>query len=128
MTNRVNISSGAQWENVVGYSRAVKIGNHIEVSGTVALKDGELVGQGNAYLQTKRCLEIIEESLGKLEAKMENVIRTRIYVTNIEQWHDIGKAHGEFFLNIKPATSMVEVSKLISPEYLVEIEATAIVQ
>ncbi|MEQ8242470.1 RidA family protein [Fulvivirga sp.] len=128
MTNRVNISSGAQWENVVGYSRAVKIGNHIEVSGTVALMDGELVGQGNAYLQTKRCLEIIEESLGKLEAKMENVIRTRIYVTNIEQWHDIGKAHGEFFLNIKPATSMVEVSKLISPEYLVEIEATAIVQ
>lgn len=128
MTNRVNISSGAQWENVVGYSRAVKIGNHIEVSGTVALKDGELVGQGNVYLQTKRCLEIIEESLGKLEAKMENVIRTRIYVTNIEQWHDIGKAHGEFFLNIKPATSMVEVSKLISPEYLVEIEATAIVQ
>jgi enamine deaminase RidA (YjgF/YER057c/UK114 family) len=128
MTNRVNISSGAQWENVVGYSRAVKIGNHIEVSGTVALKDGELVGQGNAYLQTKRCLEIIEESLGKLEAKIENVIRTRIYVTNIEQWHDIGKAHGEFFLNIKPATSMVEVSKLISPEYLVEIEATAIVQ
>lgn len=128
MTNRVNISSGAQWENVVGYSRAVKIGNHIEVSGTVALKDGELVGQGDAYLQTKRCLEIIQESLEKLGAKMENVIRTRIYVTNIEQWHDIGKAHGEFFVDIKPATSMVEVSKLISPEYLVEIEATAIVQ
>ncbi|MTI41937.1 RidA family protein [Fulvivirga lutimaris] len=128
MTNRVNISSGAEWENVVGYSRAVKIGNHIEVSGTVALKEGELVGAGNAYVQTKRCLEIIEESLEKLEAKMENVIRTRIYVTNIEQWHDIGKAHGEFFLDIKPATSMVEVSKLISPEYLVEIEATAIVQ
>ena len=128
MTNRVNISSGAQWENVVGYSRAVKIGNHIEISGTVALKDGELVGVGDAYVQTKRCLEIIKESLEKLDAKLENVIRTRIYVTNIEQWHDIGKAHGEFFLDIKPATSMVEVSKLISPEYLVEIEATAIVQ
>lgn len=127
MTNRVNISSGAQWEDVVGYSRAVKIGGQIEVSGTVALKDGKLVGEGDAYLQTKRCLEIIEESLGKLNAKMDNVIRTRIYVTNIEQWHDIGRAHGEFFSNIKPATSMVEVSRLISSEYLVEIEATAIV-
>ena len=128
MTNRVNISSGAQWENIVGYSRAVKIGNHIEISGTVSIKNGQLVGGGDAYIQAKRCLTIIEESLEKLGAKMENVIRTRIYVTNIEQWHDIGKAHVEAFLKIKPATSMVEVSRLMSPEYLVEIEATAIVQ
>ncbi len=128
MENRVNVSSGAQWEEDVGYSRAVKIGNHIEVSGTVALKKGSVVGEADAYLQTKQCLEIIEESLEKLGAQLENVIRTRIYVINIEQWHDIGRAHGEFFLDIKPATSMVEVSRLISPEYLVEIEATAIVQ
>ncbi len=128
MKNRINVSTGAPWEDIVGYSRAVKIGSVIEISGTVALKNGELVGLGDAYLQTKRCLEIIDESLQKLDSRMEDVIRTRIYVTDISRWEEIGKAHGEFFSAIKPATSMVEVSGLINPEYLVEIEATAVIQ
>ena len=127
MADRLNISSGAPWENLVGYSRAVKIGNIIEVSGTVAVRDGEVVGKGDPYLQTQCALEIIEEVLAKAGASIEDVARTRIYVTDISQWEVIGKAHGELFGEIKPATSMVEVSKLINPEYLVEIEATAII-
>ncbi len=126
MANRQNISSGAPWEDIVGYSRAVKIGNIIEVSGTVAVVDGRLIGKGDPYLQTKCALEIIENALAKAGASMGDVIRTRIYVTDISQWEVIGKAHGEVFGQIKPATSMIEVSKLINPDYLVEIEATAI--
>ena len=124
---RVNIATGTTWEEKVGYSRAVRIGNIIEVSGTVALKDGELVGKNNAYLQTKRILEIIDEVLIQAGAQMKDVIRTRMYVTNISQWEEIGRAHGEVFHTIKPATSMVEVAQLIDPDYLLEIEASAVV-
>jgi len=124
---RVNIATGAPWEEIVGYSRAVRIGNVIEVSGTVALKEGDLVGKGNAYLQTKRILEIIEEVLIQAGAHMKDVIRTRIYVTDISQWEEIGRAHGEVFHAIRPATSMVEVAQLIDPDYLLEIEASAVV-
>jgi enamine deaminase RidA (YjgF/YER057c/UK114 family) len=128
MKNRINISSGAEWEDIVGYSRAVKIGHTIEISGSVALKDGELVGMGDSYLQTIRCLEVIKESLEKLGATLNDVIRTRIFVTDINNWKEVGKAHGEFFKTIKPATSMIEVSKLIDSQFLVEIEASAILQ
>jgi len=124
---RINISTGAPWEDKVGYSRAVRIGNVIEISGTVALKDGDLVGKDDPYLQTKRILEIIEEVLQQAGSKLDDVIRTRIFVTNIAQWEEIGKAHGEVFHSIKPATSMIEVSQLIDPDYLLEIEVSAVV-
>ncbi|MTI22640.1 RidA family protein [Fulvivirga sp. RKSG066] len=128
MAKRENISSGAKWEDVVGYSRAVRVGDLIEISGTVALKDGVLVGEGDAYLQTKRIIEIAKETLSKAGARLEDVIRTRIYVTDISQWEAVGRAHGEIFASIKPATSMVEVSRLIDPGFLVEIEFTAMLQ
>jgi enamine deaminase RidA (YjgF/YER057c/UK114 family) len=124
---RVNLSSGSKWEDIVGYSRAVKIGDTIEVSGTVSTDhSGEIVGEGDEYLQTKFILMKLENTLGQLGAKLENVVRTRIFCTNISNWEKIGKAHGEMFAQIKPVTSMVEVSKLIDDKYLVEIEATAI--
>lgn len=123
---RQNISSGAPWEDQVGYCRAVRIGNTIEVSGTAPVRDGKTVGD-NAYEQTKVCLEIIKEAIEKAGGRMEDVIRTRMYVTDITQWVAIGKAHGEVFTHIKPATTMVEVSALIEPDMLIEIEATAIV-
>jgi enamine deaminase RidA (YjgF/YER057c/UK114 family) len=127
MTARRNFSSGATWEPIVGYSRAVRIGNTIEVSGTCAVdKDGHPFATGDAYLQTQRILEIIRNGVEQLGGRMEDVIRTRMYVTDISQWEAIGKAHGEVFGSIRPATTMVEVSKLISPEYMVEIEATAL--
>lgn len=125
---RKNFSTGAKWEDKVGYSRAVRIGDTIEVSGTVALVDGELIGLNDPYAQTKCILQIIEETLQKAGAKLEDVIRTRIFVKDISQWEEIGRAHGEVFATIKPATSMVEVSALISSEFLLEIEATAILQ
>jgi len=128
MSSRINISSGAKWEDIVGYSRAVRIGNVIEVTGTVSLKDGKTYGLGDPYLQTKRIIEIIEETIIKAGGKLVDVVRTRIFVTNIDQWEAVGKAHNEFFNKIKPVTTMVEVNRLIAPEYLVEIEATAIVQ
>ncbi len=128
MTSRRNFSSGAKWEPIVGYSRAVRIGNTIEVAGTCAVdQDGNPVGQGDPYLQTKRILEIIQLAIEQLGGNIADVIRTRIYVTQIDQWAEIGKAHGEVFSDIRPATTMIEVSSLISQEYLVEIEATAIV-
>lgn len=123
--NRTNYSSGAQWEDIVGYSRAVKVGNLIEVAGTTAVKDGEVVGKGDAYAQTKYIFQIIEKTLKEAGASMENVIRTRMLVTDISKWEEIGRAHGEFFRSIKPASTMVEISGLIDPEMLIEIEVTA---
>lgn len=127
MSNRINIASGAKWEEFVGYSRAVRIGNTIEVSGTVSLKDDKVFGLGDPYLQTKRIIEIIDEVLQKLDASLRDVTRTRMYVTDISKWEEVGRAHGEAFGDIRPATSMVEVSALIDKEFLVEIEATAII-
>lgn len=124
---RQNISSGSPWEASVGYSRAVRIGNVIEVSGTVAAGDNGVVGRGDGYLQTQFILQKIEKALAEAGATFENVIRTRIYVTDIAQWQAVGKAHGEIFSTIRPATTVVEVSKLVSDDYLVEIEATAII-
>ncbi len=125
---RTNYSSGAKWENIVGYSRAVKVGNIIEVTGSVAIdSNGNLVGGNSAYEQTKFIIEKIGNVLLQAGASLKDVVRTRMFVTNISLWEEYGRAHGEFFREIKPCTSMVEVSKLISPEYLIEIEATAIV-
>lgn len=127
MTNRTKISTGSPWEDIVGYSRAVRVGNTIEVTGTVADDKGKLVGGDNPYLQTKCVIEKIKEALEELGAKLEHVVRTRILVTNIKQWNEIGRAHHEFFKDIKPCTTMVEVARLIDDKYLVEIEATAII-
>jgi len=124
---RTKFSSGAKWENVVGYSRAVLIGNQMEISGTVATDDdGNLVGGDNYYEQTRYIIQKLEKVLKQAGFSLADVVRTRMFVLDITRWEEIGKAHGEFFKDIKPATSMVEVSALISPEYLLEIEVTAI--
>ena len=125
---RTNYSSGAKWEAIIGYSRAVKIGNTIEVTGTVAVDDNnDLVGKDNAYEQAKYIIQKIEKVLQRAGASLEHVVRTRMFVTDISRWEEYGKAHGEFFSFIRPCTSMIEVKGLIAPEYLIEIEATAII-
>ena len=125
---RTNYSSGTKWEDIVGYSRAVKIGNTVEITGTVAVDDNSaLVGGNDAYEQTKFIIQKIEKVLQKAGASLKDVVRTRMFVTDISRWEEYGKAHGEFFNDIKPCTSMIEVKGLIAPEYLIEIEATAII-
>ena len=125
---RTNYSSGAKWENIVGYSRAVKTGNTIEVSGTVAVDDnGNTVGINDAYMQTRFIIQKIEKVLQQAGSSLKDVVRTRMLVTDISRWQEYGKAHGEFFTGIFPCTSMIEVKALIDPEYLIEIEVTAII-
>jgi len=123
---RKNFSSGAKWEDIVGYSRAVQMGNHLEISGTVATDDKGVVGKGDFYAQTKFIIQKIEKVLQQAGFSLRDVVRTRMFVTDISYWEQVGKAHGEFFKDIKPVTSMVEISALIDDDYLVEIEVTAI--
>lgn len=127
MSQRKNFSSGAPWEDIAGYSRAVRVGNIVEVSGTVAVdENGSVVGENSSYLQTKYILQKIEKALAATGATLRDVVRTRMYVTNISQFEEIAKAHGEIFRDIKPCTTMVEVKALVAPGFLVEVEATAI--
>lgn len=125
---RTNYQSAAPWEKIVGYSRAVQTGPFIAVTGCAAIgPDGELVGEGSPYLQARRCIEVIAETLQKAGASLQDVVRTRMFVTDIDRWEEVGKAHAEAFGDIMPATTMVEVSRLIDPRMLVEIEADAVV-
>jgi len=128
MSHRTNYTSGSPWEPVVGYSRAVRIGNVVEVSGTTSVENGKVMYAGDAYLQTQHILSIIQTALSALGAKMEDVVRTRMYVTDISRWQEYGKAHGEIFSQIRPASTMVEVKRLIDPGMLIEIEVQAVIE
>lgn len=128
MKNIQHISSGAPWEKKVGYSRAIRLGNTIEVSGTTSTENGVVVGVDDMYLQAITCLQIIQKAIEDAGGKISDVIRTRMYITDIAKWEEAGRAHGEFFSEIRPATTLVEVSNLIHPDMLIEIEATAILQ
>lgn len=125
---RKRYSSGAEWEDIAGYSRAVKVGRTIEVSGTTSVRDGMIIGKKDIYTQTITILAIIADAITNLGGSIDDVVRTRMYVTDISQWEKVAKAHGEIFANIKPATTMVEVTALIDADMMVEIEATAILQ
>ncbi len=127
MSERINISSGSPWEDIVGYSRAVRIGNIVEVAGTTAMNGDQLIGEGDVYAQTRYIFQKIEIALQQAGAVLEDVVRTRVFVTDISQWEAVGRAHGEIFKTIKPVSTMVEVSALINSDLLVEIEVTAIV-
>lgn len=124
--NKTKLSSGAKWEQIVGYSRLVKFGPYVELSGTTAVQAGKVVGKGDANAQAKFIIELCADKLKEVGCSLEDVIRTRIYVTNIEDWEAVGRAHGAYFGEFRPATSLVEVSALIDPDMLVEIEMTAI--
>lgn len=124
---RINYTTGAKWEDLVGYSRAVQVGNTIEVAGTTAVSNGEVVAKGSPFGQTRAILNKIEATLKQAGSSMDDVVRTRIFVTDIRFWEEVGKAHSIFFKDVKPASTMVEISKLIDPEMLVEIEVTAII-
>ena len=129
MSTRINISSGAKWEEIVGYCRAVRLGNVVEVAGTTAVDEaGAVVGAGNPYAQTIYILQKIEKALHQAGASMQDVVRTRMFVTDITRWEEVGRAHGEFFRDVRPAATMVEVNALIDPNLLVEIEASAILE
>lgn len=127
MNERRTVSTGSPWEPLVGYSRAIRIGDRVEVAGTTAMRDGRVIGGSDAYEQAKAALTTIKESLEQLGASMADVVRTRMYVTDISQWEQIGRAHGEFFKDVRPVATMVEVKALIDPALLVEIEAEAVV-
>ncbi|MBY0477610.1 MAG: RidA family protein [Chitinophagaceae bacterium] len=127
MSNRQNISSGSPWEEIVGYSRAVRIGNVVEVAGTTAVNGDELIGEGSVYEQTRFIFQKINKALLQAGSSLDDVVRTRMYITDISKWEEAGKAHGEIFKDIKPASTLVEVSALIDPRLLIEIEVTAVV-
>jgi enamine deaminase RidA (YjgF/YER057c/UK114 family) len=126
IVSRNKVFTGSPWESAVGYCRAIRVGNRIEVAGTTSMKDGEVIGIGDPYVQTKFILQTIEKALSELGADLSHVVRTRMFVTDISKWEEIGRAHGEFFRDIQPVASMVEVKALIDPRLLVEIEVEAI--
>ncbi|WP_127532195.1 RidA family protein [Paenibacillus kobensis] len=127
MSDRIRVTTGSPWEPVVGYCRAIRVGNIVEVAGTTAMQDGEVVGKGNPYEQARFALETIESALKRVGASMSDVVRTRMFVTDISRWEEIGRAHGEYFRDIRPVATMVEVKALIDPDLLVEIEVQAII-